>query len=138
MAIALVLAKFRETWSIRQTFKWFHEQGIELPVNKSVGGRFEIVFQLPTHSFIGHVLRNPIYAGAYVYGCRPTELKLIDGRPLKRLGRRRPPTEARVDRRGLSIARSHRALQHRVVGRVSSRIITRAISTGRRTRRTAG
>ncbi len=95
-AIALVLAKFRETWSIRQTFKWFHEQGIELPVNKSVGGRFEVVFQLPTHSFIGHVLRNPIYAGAYVYGGRPTELKLVEGRPVKRHGRRRAPTEARV------------------------------------------
>lgn len=59
-------------------------------------GRVEVVFQLPTHSLIGDMLRNPIYAGAYVYGRRPTELKMIDGRPVKRQGRLRPPTEAQV------------------------------------------
>lgn len=95
-AIALIFRTFRETWSIRQTFKWFHAQGIELPVNKSVGGRVERVFQLPTLSFIGDVLRNPVYAGAYVYGRRPMELTLVEGRPRKRQGRLRPPTEARV------------------------------------------
>lgn len=95
-AIALIFRTFRETWSIRQTFKWFHAQGIELPVTRKRDGRVELVFQLPTHSFIGHALRNPIYAGAYVYGRRPMELTLVDGRPRKRHGRLRPPTEARV------------------------------------------
>src|SRR4029450_2180771 len=88
--------QFRETWSIRRTFKWFHAQGIELPVTRKRDGRVEVVFQLPTHRFIGHVLRNPIYAGAYVYGRRPVELPLVDGRPRKRHGRLRPPTAARV------------------------------------------
>jgi DNA invertase Pin-like site-specific DNA recombinase len=32
-AIALVFRKFRELWSVRQTFVWFHEQGVELPVH---------------------------------------------------------------------------------------------------------
>jgi DNA invertase Pin-like site-specific DNA recombinase len=95
-AMALIFRTFRETWSIRQTFKWFHAQGIELPVTRKRDGRVEVVFQLPTHSFIGHVLRNPIYAGAYVYGRRPVELTLVDGRPRKRHGRLRPPTAARV------------------------------------------
>jgi DNA invertase Pin-like site-specific DNA recombinase len=95
-AMALIFRTFRETWSIRQTFKWFHAQGIELPVTRKREGRVEMVFQLPTHSFIGHVLRNPIYAGAYVYGRRPIELTLVDGRPRKRHGRLRPPTDARV------------------------------------------
>ena len=95
-AMALIFRTFRETWSIRQTFKWFHAQGIELPVTRKRDGRVEVVFQLPTHSFIGHVLRNPIYAGAYVYGRRPVELTLVDGRPRKRHGRLRPPTDARV------------------------------------------
>jgi DNA invertase Pin-like site-specific DNA recombinase len=95
-AMTLIFRMFRETWSIRQTFKWFHAQGIELPVTRKREGRVEMVFQLPTHSFIGHVLRNPIYAGAYVYGRRPIELTLVDGRPRKRHGRLRPPTDARV------------------------------------------
>jgi len=95
-AMGLIFRTFRETWSIRQTFKWFHAQGIELPVNRKRDGRVEVVFQLPTHSFIGDVLRNPIYAGAYVYGRRPVELTLVDGRLQKRHGRLRSPTDARV------------------------------------------
>lgn len=95
-AMGLIFRTFRETWSIRQTFKWFHAQGIELPVNRKRAGRAEVVFQLPTHSFIGDVLRNPIYAGAYVYGRRPMELTLVDGRLQKRHGRLRSPTAARV------------------------------------------
>src|SRR4029450_13995663 len=79
--------QFRETWSIRRTFKWFHAQGIELPVTRKRDGRVEVVFQLPTHSFIGHGLRNPIYAGAYVHGPRPGDrgLELLGTR--KRAGR---------------------------------------------------
>jgi len=95
-AIALIFHTFRRTWSARQTFKWFHDQGIELPVNRARDGRVERVFQLPTVSFIGDVLRNPIYAGAYVYGRRPMEIRLVEGRPRRRQGRERRPTEARV------------------------------------------
>jgi DNA invertase Pin-like site-specific DNA recombinase len=79
-AIALVFAKFRQTWSIRQTFIWFDDEGIRLPVNKSVGGRMRIVWQPPTHAFIDDVLHNPFYAGAYVYGRRPVETVLKEGR----------------------------------------------------------
>jgi hypothetical protein len=41
-AIERVFRKCQETWSIRQTFKWFHEQGIELPVSGQggFGGNF--------------------------------------------------------------------------------------------------
>ena len=95
-AMALIFRTFRETWSIRQTFKWFHAQGIELPVTRKRDGGVEVGFQLPTHSFVGHVLRNPIYAGAYVYGRRPVEVRLVEGRLRKRHGRLRPPREARV------------------------------------------
>jgi DNA invertase Pin-like site-specific DNA recombinase len=95
-AIALIFQTFRQTWSARQTFKWFHDQGIELPVNRARDGRIDLVFQLPTLSFIGDVLRNPIYAGAYVYGRRPVEVRLVDGRPRRRQRRVPWPTDARV------------------------------------------
>lgn len=86
-AVDLVFRRFRETWSVRQTFTWFHDEAIELPVNKSVGDELRIVWRLPTHALIGDMLRNPFYAGAYVFGRRPTETLLVDGR-LKR--RQRP------------------------------------------------
>jgi hypothetical protein len=84
--IALIVQVFRQTWSIRQTFMWFHDQGIELPVNRARHGRREVIFPLPTHSFVDDLLHNPFYAGAYVYGRRPMELCLVDGRPRRRQG----------------------------------------------------
>jgi DNA invertase Pin-like site-specific DNA recombinase len=95
-AIALIFQVFRQTWSIRQTFKWFHDHGLELPVNRARHGRRDVIFQLPTHSFIDDVLHNPFYAGAYVSGRRPMELRLVDGRPRRRQGPLRPLPEARV------------------------------------------
>jgi DNA invertase Pin-like site-specific DNA recombinase len=82
-AIDLVFRRFRDTWSIRQTFTWFRDEGIELPVNKSVGGHMRLVWQLPTHALVGDMLHNPFYAGAYVFGRRPVEI-VLDGGRLKR------------------------------------------------------
>jgi DNA invertase Pin-like site-specific DNA recombinase len=95
-AMALVFHKFRELWTVRQTFKWFHDQEVELPVNKFVAGRRTLVWQLPTQSFLSHVLRNPFFAGAYVYGQYPTETVLVEGRLRKRQRWMRPPEECRV------------------------------------------
>jgi DNA invertase Pin-like site-specific DNA recombinase len=92
-AMDLVFRRFRELWSVRQTFMWFHDQDIELPVNKSVGGSLRIVWQRPTHAFITDVLRNPVYAGAYVFGRRPVETVLIDGRLVRRQVGRALPAE---------------------------------------------
>lgn len=96
-AIQLVFSQFRELWSVRQTFMWFHDQDIELPVNKSVDGSMRIVWQRPTHAFINDVLRNPVYAGAYVFGRRPVETVLIDGRLVRRqTGRALPAGQCSV------------------------------------------
>ena len=95
-AIALVFQKLHETGTVRQTFKWFHDNDVQLPVNKSRNGRMAIVWQLPTLSFIGAVLRNPFYAGAYVYGQRTTETKVVDKKLVKYAGRFRKAEDCRV------------------------------------------
>jgi DNA invertase Pin-like site-specific DNA recombinase len=95
-AIGLVFREYRELWSVRQTFKWFHDHEVELPVNKFIGGRQTLRWQLPTLSFLSHVLRNPFFAGAYVYGQRPTETVLVEGRLRKRHGWMRPPEQCPV------------------------------------------
>ena len=95
-AIELVFKKFRELGSIRQTYRWFHEENIELPVNKALGGRFQLVWKLPAHSFVSDVLHNPLYAGAYVYGRRPSEVVVSNGRAVKRQKGVRPPEQAKV------------------------------------------
>jgi hypothetical protein len=94
--IELLFKKFKELGSIRQTYRWFHEEKIELPVNKAVGGRFQLVWKLPAQTFVGDVLHNPIYAGAYVYGRRPTQVVVKEGQAVKRQGSVRPPEQTKV------------------------------------------
>ena len=47
-ARALVLRKLRALGSVRQGFTWLHEEGIELPVTKSVHGQTQLEWHLPT------------------------------------------------------------------------------------------
>ena len=68
-AIRLVFAKFRELWSVRQTFQWFRDHDVELPANPIHGSR--LVWKIPSQSLVADILRNPFYAGAYVWGRRP-------------------------------------------------------------------
>ncbi len=94
--IELVFTKFRETWSVRQTLKWFRDNDVEVPTNKARGGKFKVVFQLPTLSLISEVLHNPFYAGAYVYGRRPMMTVWENGQLKKRQGAALPLSEVRV------------------------------------------
>jgi len=95
-AIELVFRKFRELASGRQTFLWFRGHGVELPVNKSRGGPMRVVWQLPTNSFLQNLLRNPYYAGAYVWGRRETVMAWENGKLKKREGRIRQAEHCRV------------------------------------------
>ena len=94
--IALVFKKFGELGSIRQTHRWFHEENIQLPVNKAIGGRFQWVWQLPTMSLLADMLHNPLYGGAYVYGRRPIETVVKEGQIRKRQASARAAEEASV------------------------------------------
>src|SRR5437763_7133878 len=93
-AIQLVFAKFRELWSVRQTFQWFRDHDVELPVNPIQGTR--LVWKIPSQSLIRDILCNPFYAGAYVWGRRPVTTLLVDGRLEKRQSAMRPAEECRV------------------------------------------
>ena len=93
-AIRLVFSKFRELWSVRQTFLWFRDHDVELPANPISGTR--LVWKIPSQSLVADILLNPFYAGAYVWGRRPTETLLVDGRLRKRQAANRPPEECRV------------------------------------------
>lgn len=72
-AIRLVFTKFQQLGSLRQTHRWFIDNKIELPTNRSSGGQFILFWKLPAQTFIPSILHNPIYAGAYVYGRRSVE-----------------------------------------------------------------
>src|SRR6202162_1559997 len=83
-AIQLVFAKFRERWSVRQTFQWFRDHDIELPANPIQGT--QLVWKVPSQSLVRDILCNPFYAAAYVWGRRPVATELTEGRREKRQG----------------------------------------------------
>jgi hypothetical protein len=93
-AIQLVFTKFRELWSVRQTFQWFRDHDVELPANPISGTR--LVWKIPSQSLVRDILRNSFYAGAYVWGRRPVETLLMDGRLRKRQAANRRPEDCRV------------------------------------------
>lgn len=93
-AIRLVFVKFRERWSIRQTFQWFRDHDVELPANPIQGTR--LVWKIPTQSLVRDILCNPFYAGVYVWGRRPVTTVLVEGRLEKRQGATRRAEECRV------------------------------------------
>jgi len=93
-AIQLVFAKFRERWSVRQTFQWFRDHDVELPANPIQGTR--LVWKIPSQSLVRDILCNPFYAGAYVWGRRPIMTLLVEGRLEKRQSAIRPAEECRV------------------------------------------
>jgi DNA invertase Pin-like site-specific DNA recombinase len=90
-AIELIFSKFKELGSARQTFLWFVEENISVPVNckrdiEGVGRRW----QLPKYGFILQLLRNPFYAGAYAYGRSGSRTNYVDGRIKKTTGHLKP------------------------------------------------
>src|SRR6266852_5583077 len=93
-AIQLVFAKFRERWSVRQTFQWFRDHDVELPANPIQGTR--LVWKIPSQSLVRDILCNPFYAGAYVWGRRPVATLLVEGKLEKRQGAMRRAEECRV------------------------------------------
>ena len=83
-AIAVVCAKCRELWSVRQVFQWCHEESIARPVHKSIHGKGQLVWQLPTYHAVKYILQNPVDAGAYIYGQRHTILVLGDDHSVRK------------------------------------------------------
>src|SRR6516164_1805912 len=93
-AVQLVFTKFRELWSVRQTFLWFRDHDMELPANPIRGT--QLVWKIPSQSLVRDILRNPFYAGAYVWGRRPVETLLVEGRLKKRQAATRRLENCRV------------------------------------------
>ena len=65
-AIRTVFDRFTELGSARKVWLWFRSEGLMLPLRQGMQG--EVRWVAPTYTAIHHILTNPVYAGAYVYG----------------------------------------------------------------------
>jgi DNA invertase Pin-like site-specific DNA recombinase len=84
-AVALVYERFRIDASAYAVMRYFAQQGLRFPARKyHRDGRCDLVWKPLSHSRILAVLKNPIYAGAYVYGRRQERMALVDGQIRRR------------------------------------------------------
>lgn len=94
--IDLAFAKFAELQNGRQLFMWFHDEHIEMPLHQYIAGRLQLKWRIPTLGYLRHLLNNPFYAGAYVYGRRPGKHVVVDGRVVRRTSKLVPAERCRV------------------------------------------
>jgi len=79
-AIELVFRKFRQFGSVRQVLVWLRQERIELPaIVYGAEGR-AVQWKLPVYNVLHHILTNPIYGGAYVFGRTRTVTRIEQGR----------------------------------------------------------
>jgi DNA invertase Pin-like site-specific DNA recombinase len=73
-AIHTVFTRFAELGSARRVWLWFRSEGLSFPLQTHYGA--EIRWVEPSYTAVHHVLTNPVYAGAYVYGKSRSEITL--------------------------------------------------------------
>jgi DNA invertase Pin-like site-specific DNA recombinase len=79
-AVRLVFETFRRTGSAERVVRHFHVEGILFPRRLVTGPRAgEVLFVPLQHSRVLHILHNPRYAGAYVYGRTRTRKAVVEG-----------------------------------------------------------
>jgi DNA invertase Pin-like site-specific DNA recombinase len=87
-AIELVFSRFSELRTVRQVFLWLDRQQIQLPIVVGPEDSSEIVWRHARYHAVHSILKNPLYAGAYVYGRSKTVVRLVDGKKqVKRIKR---------------------------------------------------
>jgi len=89
-AIDLVFAKFDEMRSVRQVHLWLRQEQISLPAAVYGPDGRGIRWKLPVYNTVLHILQNPIYAGAYVFGRTGSRTVIEDGRKRVIQGLRKP------------------------------------------------
>lgn len=95
-AIRGVFAKFAELGSVRQVLLWYRQRELPLPTLCAERGEWRVVWRLPVYKRVHSVLTNPTYAGAFVYGRRCTQTKVVNGRARKTAGHALPREEWQV------------------------------------------
>ena len=90
-AIRAVFTRFAELGSVRQVWLWFRSEALSFPLQRT--GVEGIRWVAPTYTAIHHVLTNPVYAGAYVYGRTRSERYVDPDGTIQQRIRRLPRAE---------------------------------------------
>lgn len=91
-AIAGVFRKFVEVGSARQTTLWYWDEELLLPQVVPGSAGHEILWRRPSGHRVNQIVKNPCYAGAFVYGRTAAQTVVHEGRS-RQANRRRKPQE---------------------------------------------
>lgn len=87
-AIRTIFARFAEMGSVRRVWLWLRAEGLKVPLQMNT--RAAVRWVDASYTAIHHVLANPVYAGAYVYG-RTRQETVLDASGVRRKRIRRLP-----------------------------------------------
>jgi DNA invertase Pin-like site-specific DNA recombinase len=90
-ALRAVFTRFADVGSVRQVWLWFRSEGLSFPLQTH--GVDGIRWVTPTYTAIHHLLTNPVYAGAYVYGRTRRERYVATDGTIQQRIRRLPRAE---------------------------------------------
>jgi len=88
--IRLVFHKFRELGSARQVLLWMASQNIHFPYPSNGRSLTSFEWRPIRYRNVISILKNPFYAGVYVYGKSEKRTAIIDGRARKTYGHHKP------------------------------------------------
>jgi len=95
-AIAGIFRKFHELGSVRQVLLWYRDEKLPLPVLSRESGNRKTVWIEPIYSSLCGILKNPAYAGVFVWGRKHTRTSIVEGRARKTRGHARPQDQWEV------------------------------------------
>jgi hypothetical protein len=95
-AIVGIFRKFRELGSARQVLLWYREEKLLIPALSRESGNRKVVWIEPIYPRIFGILKNPTYAGVFVWGRKHTRTSIVEGRARKTRGHARPQEQWEV------------------------------------------
>jgi len=79
-AITLAFTKFAALQTVRQVHLWMRQERLPLPATEYGPEGRKVIWKLPVYNTLHHLLTNPIYAGAYVFGRTGSRITIEAGR----------------------------------------------------------
>lgn len=97
--VQLIFDRFEEIGSVYGVLHYLVRHGIQVGLRPQSGPqRGELIWRRPTLATLARMLNHPIYAGAYVYGRKVTERKVV-GEKLRTRERRLPRSQWKAFKR---------------------------------------
>jgi DNA invertase Pin-like site-specific DNA recombinase len=95
-AVGVVFSKFEELGSARQVSLWHQQEGLLLPRTVKGTRGMEVAWRKASGTHIAEMLRNPFYAGTFVWPRRRSRTIVVDGRARRVQGAIQSPEQWQV------------------------------------------